>query len=160
MQDKPVFEHKLTVPFQDVDAAGAVFYAHLFRYAHEAYEHVMQQIGYSLHELLAEGKYLLPLVHAEADYRRPLRHADKLHLELRLKRLGQTSFTLGYRILGEDQTERASLETVHVVLDRTTQRPLPLPDSLRDALHRLIPHSGSSPDRGVEPYPTNREGRW
>ena len=137
MQDKPVYQHKLTVPFQDIDAAGVVFYAHLFRYAHEAYEHFMQRIGCSLHELLAEGSYLLPLVHAEADYRRPLRHADKLQIELRLKRLGRTSFTLGYRILGEDQLEHASLKTVHVVLDRTTQRPLTLPDSLREALHRL-----------------------
>ena len=137
MQDNPVYQHKLTVPFRDIDAAGVVFYAHLFRYAHEAYEHFMQQIGCSLQELLAEGSYLLPLVHAEADYRRPLRHADKLKIELRLKRLGRTSFTLGYRILGEDQLEHASLKTVHVVLDRTTQRPLPLPDSLREALHRL-----------------------
>jgi len=145
MQDNPVYQHKLTVPFQDIDAAGVVFYAHLFRYAHEAYEHFMQQIGCSLQELLAEGSYLLPLVHAEADYRRPLRHADKLKIELRLKRLGRTSFTLGYRVLAEDQTEHASLETVHVALDRTTQRPLSLPDSLREALHRLIPDAGSSP---------------
>jgi len=145
MQDNPVYQHKLTVPFQDIDAAGVVFYAHLFRYAHEAYEHFMQQIGCSLQELLAEGSYLLPLVHAEADYRWPLRHADKLKIELRLKRLGRTSFTLGYRVLAEDQTEHASLETVHVALDRTTQRPLSLPDSLREALHRLIPDAGSSP---------------
>jgi len=140
MQDKPVFEHSLTVPFQDIDAAGVVFYAHLFRYAHEAYEHFMQQIGCSLQELLAEGSYLLPLVHAEADYRRPLRHGDKLHLELRLEKLGQTSFTLGYRVLGEDRTEHARLETVHVALDRTTQRPLILPDTLREAMHRCNPN--------------------
>ena len=151
MQDKPVFEHSLTVPFQDIDAAGVVFYAHLFRYAHEAYEHFMQQIGCSLQALLAEDSYLLPLVHAEADYRRPLRHADKLHIELRLKRLGQTSFTVGYRVLGEDQTEHASLETVHVALDRKTKRPVALPDSLRKALHQLIPDAASSPDQGVEP---------
>jgi len=134
MQDKPVFEHSLTVPFQDIDAAGVVFYAHLFRYAHEAYEHFMQHIGCSLQELLAEGSYLLPLVHAEADYRRPLHHADRLTIELWLKTLGQTSFTLGYRVLGDDQTQHASLETVHVALDRTTQRPLTLPASLREAL--------------------------
>ena len=131
---KPVFEHSLRVPFQDIDAAGIVFYAHLFRYAHEAYEQFMQQIGCSLQEMLAQGSYLLPLVHAEADYHRPLRYADQLCLELRLKRLGRTSFTLGYRVLGEDQTTHASLETVHVALDRTTQRPLTLPDSLRKAL--------------------------
>jgi YbgC/YbaW family acyl-CoA thioester hydrolase len=151
MQDKPVFKHSLTVPFQDIDAAGVVFYAHLFRYAHEAYEHFMQQIGCSLQALLAEGSYLLPLVHAEADYRRPLHHADRLKIELWLKRLGQTSFTLGYRVLGDNQTEHASLETVHVALDRETQRPVALPDSLRVALQQLIPDAASSPEQGVEP---------
>jgi YbgC/YbaW family acyl-CoA thioester hydrolase len=134
MQDKPVFEHRMTVPFQDIDAAGVVFYAHLFRYAHEAYEHFMQHIGCSLRELLAEGSYLLPLVHAEADYHKPLHHADRLTIELWPKTLGRTSFTLGYRVLADDQTQQASLATVHVVLDRTTQRPLPLPASLREGL--------------------------
>lgn len=139
MQDKPAFEHSLTVPFQDIDAAGIVFYAHLFRYAHEAYEHFMQQSGCSLQQLLAEGSYLLPLVHAEADYRRPLRHADRLKIELRLQKLGQSSFTLGYRVLGEDQAEHASLETVHVALDRTTHQPMTLPESLRKALSSIGP---------------------
>lgn len=139
MQDKPVFEHRLSVPFQDIDAAGIVFFAHLFRYAHEAYEHFMQQSGCSLQQLIAEGSYLLPLVHAEADYRRPLRHADRLEIELRLQKLGHTSFTLGYRVLGEDQAEHASLETVHVALDRTTHQPVTLPDSLRKALASIGP---------------------
>jgi YbgC/YbaW family acyl-CoA thioester hydrolase len=139
MPDKPVFEHRLTVPFQDIDAAGMVFYAHLFRYAHEAYEHFMQQSGCSLQQLLAEGSCLLPLVHAEADYRRPLRHADRLVIELRLQKLGRTSFTLGYRVLGEDQAEHASLATVHVALDRTTHQPMTLPDSLREALASIGP---------------------
>lgn len=137
MQDKPVFEHSLTVPFQDIDAAGVVFYAHLFRYAHEAYEQFMRSIGCSLQALLAAGSYLLPLVHAQADYYQPLRHADTVKIQIRLQRLGDTSFTLGYRVLGEDKIECASLETVHAALDRNTQRPLPLPDTLREALRRF-----------------------
>jgi YbgC/YbaW family acyl-CoA thioester hydrolase len=137
MNGHAFFRHKLTVPFQDIDAAGIVFYAHLFRYAHEAYEQFMREAGCSLRELLADGSYLLPLVHAEADYRRPMRHADELQIELRLKRLGGTSFTLGYRVLAEDQSEHASLETVHVAIDRETHRPMTLPDSLRKALARL-----------------------
>lgn len=137
MPDKPVFEHSLTVPFQDIDAAGVVFFAHLFRYAHEAYEQFMQGIGCPLQDLLAGGSYLLPLVHAQADYHQRLHHADKVTIQIQLKRLGETSFTLGYRILGEDKTEHASLETVHAALNRKTQRPLPLPDTLREALHRF-----------------------
>ena len=137
MQHKAVFEYSLTVPFQDIDAAGVVFFAHLFRYAHEAYEQFMHSIGCSLQDLLAAGSYLLPLVHARADYQQPLHHADKLTIQIRLERIGETSFTLGYRVLGEDRAECACLQTVHAALDRKTQRPLPLPETLREALQRF-----------------------
>ena len=151
MRETPVFEHKLTVPFQDIDAAGVVFYAHLFRYAHEAYEDFMQHIGHSLQDMLAAGSYLLPVVHAQADYRRPLHHADKLNIELRLTKLGRTSFTLDYRVLVDNQTEHASLQTVHVALDRTRQGPQTLPAPLQAALARLIPDSDCRADASVNP---------
>jgi 1,4-dihydroxy-2-naphthoyl-CoA hydrolase len=139
-----VYQYRLTVPFQDIDAAGMVFYAHLFRYVHEAYEHFMKAAACPLDEVLADGSYLLPLVHAAADYSRPMRHADQLLIELQLKRLGRTSFTLSYRVLAEDRLEHARLETVHVALDSTTQRPMELPDRLRAALTRLHPGPGNS----------------
>ncbi len=131
---KSTASYSLTVPLQDIDAAGVVFFAHLFRYAHEAYEHWMADQGLSLRDILAEGRYLLPLVHAEADYRQPLRHGEQLHVQLSVNALGDTSFTLGYQIIDEAGQSRAQLETVHVVLDAATHTPTPVPEALRMVL--------------------------
>lgn len=126
----PTYRHTITVPLQDVDAAGRVFFAHLFRYAHETYEGFMSERGQSLAGILRAGEYLLPLVHAEADYLLPLGHGESITIELSIKRVGDTSFTLAYQCLDSGGTLRATVETVHVVLDSVTERPLQIPPAL------------------------------
>lgn len=134
MQNTLTFRHPISVPFQDIDAAGIVFFAHLFRYAHESYEHFMEHIGFSLSHLLEEGQLLLPLVHSEADFRQPLLYGDKLKVELNLREIRDSSFILCYRIVDEKHLERATLETVHVALDKAGRKPVSLPATLRQAL--------------------------
>jgi 1,4-dihydroxy-2-naphthoyl-CoA hydrolase len=121
------YSHSFTVCLHDIDAAGILFYGHLFRHAHDAYEGFMAAIGFPLHRLLAAGDCPLPLVHAEADYRQPLRHGEKIRVALGVLAIGRTSFTLEYRFLDEGERERARAKTVHVRLgqDRTTGAPLP-----------------------------------
>jgi len=128
------YQHAITIPFQDIDAAGIVFFAHLFRYAHEAYEQFMLESNHSLVDIIQSGEYLLPLVHAEADYKQPLRHNEVIMIELGIKKLGETSFTLQYRCLDVSGGLRAVVETVHVAVDVEQQKPIPIPDSLRTIL--------------------------
>ena len=128
------YQQQITIPFQDIDAAGIVFFAHLFRYAHEAYEQFMSAHDHSLAEILKNGEYLLPLVHAEADYRQPLRHNEAITIELSIKKLGESSFTLQYHFLDSTENIRAVIETVHVTLDVSQKKPMPIPDSLRAIL--------------------------
>ena len=128
------FKHPITIPFQDIDAAGILFFAHLFRYAHETYERFMSAHDHSLAEILKNGEYLLPLVHAEADYKQPLRYGESITIELNVKRLGDSSFTLQYHCLDSAGKVRAVIETVHVTLDASQKRPIPIPDSLRTVL--------------------------
>ncbi|MFP4063447.1 MAG: acyl-CoA thioesterase, partial [Halochromatium sp.] len=71
-------EHRFRVALHDTDAAGVLFFAHLFRHAHDAYEAMMARIGWPLDGLIRERQLGLPLVHAEADYRRPMRHGDQV----------------------------------------------------------------------------------
>ena len=126
--------HTLTIPFQDIDAAGIVFFAHLFRYAHETYERYMSDIGHPLADIIHHEDYLLPLVHAEADYRQPLCHNETMTVELSVKTLGESSFTLHYRCVDSAGQLRAEVQTVHVVLNKATKSPQAIPDSLRCAL--------------------------
>ena len=132
------YRHSITIPFQDIDAAGIVFFAHLFRYAHETYEHFMSHIDHSLAQILRQGDYLLPLVHAEADYYQPLRLNQAITIELKVSRLGNSAFTLQFDFIDENNRLHASAQTVHAVLDKKTQSKTSIPASLRSALEAHV----------------------
>ena len=131
------FKYRFRVRLHDTDAAGVLFFAHLLRHAHDAYEDFMEQSGLPLAELIPEAGPHLPLVHAEADFLAPLRHGDEVRVHLRLARLGNSSFTLGYTFLDNNGEIRARARTVHAALDPEGGSSVPLPDGLRRQLEKL-----------------------
>lgn len=131
---KQAFEYRLTVPLQDIDAAGVVFFAHLFRYAHEAYEHFMRELGFPLERIIAEARYHLPLVHAEADYRQAITHGEELVIQVQLAELSEKRFKLRYRCLDTAGRPRAELHTVHVATAVGGAGAIALPTELQQAL--------------------------
>src|SRR5690606_35065652 len=76
------FSAEVAVKFQDVDAAGIVFFARFFDYVHGAYEGFLTASGSPLPDVLREKSWAAPLRHAEADYLRPARYGDILLVEL------------------------------------------------------------------------------
>ena len=131
------FRHPLNVSLHDIDAAGLMFFGHYYRHAHDAYEAFMRDLGLSLPELVRGGT-LLPLVHSEADYLLPVRHGDRLNMEISVKRLGTSSFTLRCRFLDDQARDAARVETTHVMLDAETERPKELPESLHGILNEYL----------------------
>jgi 1,4-dihydroxy-2-naphthoyl-CoA hydrolase len=111
-----------------------MFYAHLFRHAHDAYETFMGAVGTPLDRIIRDGGPTLPLAHADADYRGPLRHGERLAIDLCVARVGRTSFTLAYRFLDAQGRVRAKAHTVHVHLGPGGATPAPLPETLTLAL--------------------------
>lgn len=127
--DAKAFQQSIEIRLQDIDAAGVMFFAHYFDKAHSVYEAFMRHIGFPLPELIGQGR-LLPLVGTSAEFFHPVRHGDRLAVELRVERVGKTSFTLDYAFLTWDGAEAARLRTSHVLLNaaRETQA---LPPDLR-----------------------------
>jgi 1,4-dihydroxy-2-naphthoyl-CoA hydrolase len=126
--------HEFRVALHDVDAGGVLFFAHLFRHAHDAYEAFMADIGHPLDRLIREGRTLLPLVHAEADYRSPLRHGQDVSVEVSVAAVGNSSFTLDYRFVDDEGRTCALARTVHAHLDRDRGASTPLPCALGASL--------------------------
>jgi 1,4-dihydroxy-2-naphthoyl-CoA hydrolase len=140
------FEYVFTVPLHDIDAAGIMFFGHLFRHAHDAYEAFMTAIGFPLDGIIREGRWRLPLVHAEADYRIPLRHGDATGVEVRPAKVGNSSFTLDYRFATCEKGICATARTVHVHSRPDGLATAPLPLELREALvARSKDHSEDGP---------------
>ena len=130
----PLFVHEYVVRFQDVDAAGVVFYPRILEYFHDAYVAFLASCGLPLPEVLSEGLWLAPIRHAEADYYRPLRFGQHMRIELILAHLGESEITLGYQISCEGEPLCAAGQTVHTFVDPETFQRREVPGLLRARL--------------------------
>jgi 1,4-dihydroxy-2-naphthoyl-CoA hydrolase len=126
--------HNFRVALHDTDAAGVLFYANLFRHAHDAYERFMAAIGWPLDVMIRDGKLALPLVHAEADYRRPMRHGDQVQVAVTVTDIASARFTIGHRFADPTGELLASARTVHAAIDPNGGGRISLPPGLAEAL--------------------------
>jgi 1,4-dihydroxy-2-naphthoyl-CoA hydrolase len=138
------FDYRFRVCLHDIDAAGVMFYGHLFRHAHDAYEVFMSTLGFPLDGLIRAG-CRLPLVHAEADYRMPMHHGEGILVEVGVEALGGARFTLAYGFRDGAGALCARARTVHVHVAEGGTGAAPLPEDLRAAL-ATAPKAGSALD--------------
>ncbi len=125
--------HRFSIRLRDTDAAGVLFFSRLLEHAHDAYESWMTALGFPLARLLEDGAHL-PLVHVEADYLAPLRLGDEVEVIIDVRRLGNSSFELGYDFLLADKQKAAHAASVHVVMDPSNGQSMALPEDLRRAI--------------------------
>ena len=129
-----LFADELSIRFQDVDAAGVLFYARLFDYLHGAYEGLLESAGCPLPTVLREKQWLAPLRHAEADYFLPLKFGVRVTVHVACADLQESEIALGYRIVTEEGAVAAVGQTVHTFLDPTSQQRRPVPVELASLL--------------------------
>jgi 1,4-dihydroxy-2-naphthoyl-CoA hydrolase len=128
------FKTRRVVRLTDTDAAGVIFFANYFIFAHEAYEVFLEKIGHSLRRIIEQESFLLPIVHAESDYHQMIRLEDEITIALNVNRIGRTSFTLTYDYFLEDQELVGRVKTIHVCVDKTTLKKKPIPEDFQQAL--------------------------
>jgi 1,4-dihydroxy-2-naphthoyl-CoA hydrolase len=128
------FAERRAVRFQDVDAAGIIFYPRLLEYFHDAYVSFLSVAGTPLPEVLRAGCWLSPVRHAEADYFRPLRFGDEIEVALVRAHVEPTEVTLGYRVARSDSGEPCVVgQVVHTFLDAVSFQRTEIPEELRRA---------------------------
>ena len=125
------FQAAYPVRFQDVDAAGVLFYGRIYDYCHQAYEELIESAGVDRAHYFSKAEYLVPIVHSEADYKTPILHGERISIEIDVTRVGRASFRLRYRVRGPAGDPRVEVATVHAFANRATMKPIPIPDALR-----------------------------
>ena len=133
----PVYTYKTVIKLHETDAAGLLFFSHQFKLVHDAYEALLETIGFGFAILLTKKKYFLPIVHAEADYKAPLFVGDRITIEIAIERIGETSFIFVYKLLNEQKHLVGTAKTVHVTVNKKTQKKISLPNDMRKALEKL-----------------------
>ena len=123
------FRYQRTIRMQDTDATGVLYFANQLQIALETFEAYLQSHQFSIKHMIAKGDFLLPIVHTEADYFSPVFIGDQLDIELRVKSVGTSSFTLNFELYKGKETVGTVIIT-HVVTSRETKESIPIPSAL------------------------------
>ena len=130
-QKKLVFETHIAVSWGDMDAMGHVNNAKYVSYLEEARVRWLVTVpGISLQDRIA------PVVAAtNVNYRAPIVWPNDIVVELFVERLGNSSVTIGHRIVGgkDGNTLYSDGNVVVVWMDTQTGRSAPLPEAVRAA---------------------------
>ena len=131
-----MFSVASTVKLHHTDAAGVLFFVNYFKIAHDTYEEFLEEIGLDIAYLIDGSPFLLLIAHAEADYQKPQRVGDKITVEIAVERIGNTSFTLAYRIVDASGEVATTIKTVHAALNKRTGKVTRLPEDLKANLKK------------------------
>jgi 1,4-dihydroxy-2-naphthoyl-CoA hydrolase len=132
-----MYTYQTKIKLHETDAAGVLFFSNQFKLVHDAYECVLESIGFGFAELLNNKSFFLPIVHAEADFKMPLFVGDSIEIQVYTTHVGQTSFALSYNLLNPKQELVGTAKTVHVTVDKITKNKISLPKDMRGKVQEL-----------------------
>ena len=128
-QPKPVYRMPLSVRWRDLDSFQHVNNSNFLTYLEEARIRWFQTLDTEW--VNDEFAPLLAAVHI--NYRQPVPYPAELVVALYVERVGTSSVTLAHRITSADgETLYSDGSVVMVWIDLKTQRPIVLPDSIRE----------------------------
>ena len=131
-----MFIHRLEVRFRDCDPLGHTNNAVYLTYLEQArFSHWRSLWGFGNPQLSADRPGVI-LARVECDYRRPARYGDTLEIRMRVAELGRTSFRYEYEIVDDQGRTVLTAKTVQVMYDYRTEKPVPIPDDIRELLSR------------------------
>jgi 4-hydroxybenzoyl-CoA thioesterase len=127
--------HERAVRFEEVDAAGIVFFGRFLEYCHDAMERFFDGIAGGYVDLITKRRIGFPAVHVEANWSAPLRYGDAMRIEVTVPKVGTTSCTFRYRFVrAADGAEVATIDHVTVCSTLDTMQKTPLPADCRALL--------------------------
>lgn len=134
------FVYSTRVRFVDTDASGRIHYTAMLRHFEAAEQDFLRSIGafYKTGYLAGMG---FPRVHAECDYTGPVAFDDPLEIEVRVDRVGNSSYTLGFAARVDGHPVAHGRLTI-VCIDLGTERPRSIPLELAGKLRAYQTTSG------------------
>jgi acyl-CoA thioester hydrolase len=126
----PLFVASIEVRWRDLDAFNHVNNANYFTYLEEARLQWLRQVRDWF-----DAQSIPVMAASELNYRLPIEWPAQLEVQLVCERLGNSSLTLGHRIVDAADTNRLYCDgrVVMVWMNPATGKPVPLPLTIRKA---------------------------
>ncbi len=146
-----VFRNTVLVRFGHCDAAGIVFYPRYFEMLNDFIEDwFAQALDWPFSAMHGGGHAGVPTADLHCRFVAPSRLGESLTRELRVVKLGQSSFTVQVRFAGPDGGLRLEVTQRLVCVDTGKIAPRPLPDPVRQAMTQYLDASLAAPGgRGI-----------
>lgn len=121
-----IFTDKQFVRWDDLDAFGHVNNATYLTYIQES-------------RFLWLSDVAMVVARAEVDFLEPIYEGGRfVDVTLWVESVGNSSFTMGYEVIGENGVVHAKVKTVQVVVSLETKRSRPLTDEEREFLNKYL----------------------
>jgi acyl-CoA thioester hydrolase len=128
------FRMNVPLRWSDLDAFNHVNNARYLTFIEQARIEWLDGID----EPWVSDDYAPVLAQTLLNYRRPIEYPASISVELFTAKLGNSSVTIGHRIVAADGTLHCDGHTVAVWIDRRTGKSRPLPDGVRRASELLL----------------------
>jgi 4-hydroxybenzoyl-CoA thioesterase len=140
-----MFAYDRPVRFEDVDAAGIVFFSRFLGYCHEAMEALFAPLEGGYAGLIVARRIGMPAVRVEVDFEAPLRFGDVVRIAVVVEQIGRTSCTFRHELTKtSDGSLVARVRHVVVLSDLRVLEKLPIPEDVRQVLEAHIPKEPAS----------------
>lgn len=127
----PAFETEVKIRFHHMDRAGMIFHGAYAEFFQDAFEDLMEHVGFVEKDLEPELGIRVPVVRHEMAFPAPP-EGDVLDLRIGLAAIGKTSATFDLAATDRDGTRTAEATIVRVCIDEHGS-PTPIPAALRQA---------------------------
>jgi acyl-CoA thioester hydrolase len=132
-----IYTDKQFIRWDDIDAFGHVNNAKYLTYIQEA------RFQWSFYQYASKGEKptLVEMVvaKAEVDYLVPIYEGGRFYdVNLWVESIGNSSFVMGYEVVGDDGVVHAKVKTVQVAVSMETKKSRPLTDTERVFLNQYL----------------------
>ena len=127
------FIHTMHVRFRDTDQQGHVYFGNYFEFCDEALSAYMRALGMPWQELVRRGVDIF-YASATCDFVGSARFEDRIHVEARIAKIGNTSITSEFTVRDDDEGVLARAKLVSVTVDPATREKIRVPEEFRAAV--------------------------
>lgn len=131
------FSTEVRVRLPETDAVGIAFHGWFFHYFEVARMDYLRNLGLAENTKPIKG-FSNVVVKASCDFKSPARFDDQLVVFARISDIGASSFRFEFLVHHKRENRLvATGETVHVAIEETGWRPIPIPEGFRGVVRKF-----------------------
>jgi 1,4-dihydroxy-2-naphthoyl-CoA hydrolase len=125
------------VRMHDTDMAGILYFPKIYRFVHEGLEDLTEKEGFDFEHVFHQEDFVFVIVHSEADYKVSMRVGDLLEVHTGVEHIGNTSFTMLYKIYRSGVLTGVA-KTIHCCVSAKERTKIPVPLKFRAMLEKYL----------------------